>query len=180
VVKGQLSLVEMLLHLTRLAGKQMKVDVFSLIQNGKRTISFMSQALGLMADLDIGTEHLRWMGDTRFMVGLIKGGMWFWAPFDQTSAHTFRLNQVIQFKPCPVQLSIKVAEQDKAKMAEALQARCHSDPTSGTTSPSDPQVNYTNDGLPPLTYSLEDADGWTTFPEPILYIYAGKGPYVGR
>lgn len=51
----------------------MKVDVFSLTQNGKRTISFMSQALGLMAELDIGTEHLRWMGDTRFMVGLIRG-----------------------------------------------------------------------------------------------------------
>lgn len=51
----------------------MKVDVFSLTQDGKRTISFMSQALGLMADLDIGTENLRWMGDTRFMVGLLRG-----------------------------------------------------------------------------------------------------------
>lgn len=51
----------------------MKVDVFSLTQNGKRTISFMSQAMGLMADLDIGTEHLRWMGDSRFIVGLIRG-----------------------------------------------------------------------------------------------------------
>jgi sphingosine kinase len=51
----------------------MKVDAFSLTQKGKRTISFMSQALGLMADLDIGTEHLRWMGDARFMVGLMRG-----------------------------------------------------------------------------------------------------------
>lgn len=51
----------------------MKVDLFSLMQNGKRTISFMSQALGLMAELDIGTENLRWMGDLRFMVGLIRG-----------------------------------------------------------------------------------------------------------
>jgi sphingosine kinase len=51
----------------------MKVDLFSFTQDGKRTISFMSQSLGLMADLDIGTEHLRWMGDTRFMVGLLRG-----------------------------------------------------------------------------------------------------------
>ncbi len=51
----------------------MKVDVFSFIQNGKRSISFMSQAMGLMADLDIGTEHLRWMGDTRFIYGLFRG-----------------------------------------------------------------------------------------------------------
>jgi len=52
----------------------MKVDLFSFTQDHKRSISFMSQSLGLMADLDIGTEHLRWMGDTRFMVGLLRGG----------------------------------------------------------------------------------------------------------
>jgi len=57
----------------------MKVDLFSMTQGGKRSLSFMSQALGLMADLDLGTEHLRWMGDTRFMVGLLKGGTFFLA-----------------------------------------------------------------------------------------------------
>lgn len=51
----------------------MQVDAFSVVQNGIRSISFMSQALGLMADLDIGTEHLRWMGDARFMVGFLYG-----------------------------------------------------------------------------------------------------------
>lgn len=55
----------------------MKVDLFSITQGGKRSLSFMSQALGLMADLDLGTEHLRWMGDTRFMVGLLKGSTLF-------------------------------------------------------------------------------------------------------
>jgi sphingosine kinase len=52
----------------------MKSDLFSITQNGQKTYSFMSQALGLMADLDIGTENLRWMGDTRFLVGLLRGG----------------------------------------------------------------------------------------------------------
>lgn len=51
----------------------MKVDACSVTQNGKRAISFMSQAVGLMADLDIGTEHLRWLGDARFVVGLFRG-----------------------------------------------------------------------------------------------------------
>jgi len=54
-------------------GQPMKVDLFSFTQDHKRSISFMSQSLGLMADLDIGTENLRWMGDTRFMVGLLRG-----------------------------------------------------------------------------------------------------------
>lgn len=26
---------------------------------------------GLMSNLDVGTEHLRWMGDTRFLLGLL-------------------------------------------------------------------------------------------------------------
>jgi sphingosine kinase len=35
-------------------------------------------------------------------------------------------------------------------------------------------------GLPPLQYSTEDEEDWTTLEEPLLYVYAGKGPYVGR
>ncbi|SNX87852.1 related to LCB5 - sphingolipid long chain base kinase [Melanopsichium pennsylvanicum] len=31
--------------------------------------SFLSQAIGIFADLDLGTEHLRALGDTRFVIG---------------------------------------------------------------------------------------------------------------
>lgn len=40
----------------------MSVDVMSVLQNGQRTFSFMTSCLGLMANLDLGTEHLRFMG----------------------------------------------------------------------------------------------------------------------
>ena len=43
-------------------GKSMDVDLFSMVQRDKRYISFMCQSLGLMANLDLGTEHLRFMG----------------------------------------------------------------------------------------------------------------------
>jgi sphingosine kinase len=52
----------------------MKIDLFSMSHGDTRTITFMSQALGLMADLDLGTEHLRWMGDTRFVYGYLREG----------------------------------------------------------------------------------------------------------
>lgn len=52
----------------------MKLDLFSFVQKDRRVFSFMSQCIGLMADLDLGTEHLRWMGDTRFAVGFLRGG----------------------------------------------------------------------------------------------------------
>lgn len=54
----------------------MKIDLFSFTQKGKRNLSFMSQSLGLMADLDLDTEHLRWMGDSRFVYGFIRGGVY--------------------------------------------------------------------------------------------------------
>ncbi|KAJ6596937.1 ATP-NAD kinase-like domain-containing protein [Mycena vulgaris] len=142
-------------------GLPMNVDVFSLSQNGKRTISFMSQAMGLMADLDIGTEHLRWMGEARFMYGLLRG--------------------MIQFKQCPVQLSYKAVELDKDKMYDTLQKRRMKDTNKdGTASQTPPSPEADGTALPPLRYSSTDDDGWVTLDKPLLYVFAGKGPYVGR
>lgn len=36
-----------------------------------RSLSFLSQTLGIMAEADLGTEHLRWMGEHRFTYGTI-------------------------------------------------------------------------------------------------------------
>ncbi|GAA5895250.1 hypothetical protein JCM8208_005950 [Rhodotorula glutinis] len=41
----------------------------------ERSYTFLSQAFGLMADLDLGTEHLRWMGDARFTWGYVLGAL---------------------------------------------------------------------------------------------------------
>lgn len=40
----------------------MPTDLFSMTHGGKRYISFMTQSLGLIAEVDLGTEHLRFMG----------------------------------------------------------------------------------------------------------------------
>ncbi|EFI28368.1 hypothetical protein CC1G_13902 [Coprinopsis cinerea okayama7 len=143
--------------LNAVKGRPMRIDLFSVVQNGKRSISFMSQSLGLMADLDLDTEHLRWMGDTRFMYGFLRG--------------------VLAFEACPVQLSIKVAEKDKDKMAEIAHARnqevcvCNLE---------DDKTAAAHASLPALRYLPDDNDGWYTIDEPILFVYAGQGPYVGR
>ena len=41
----------------------MNVDLCSVTQKDRKFLSFLSQAIGLMAELDLGTEHLRFMGD---------------------------------------------------------------------------------------------------------------------
>ncbi|EKM82646.1 hypothetical protein AGABI1DRAFT_104558, partial [Agaricus bisporus var. burnettii JB137-S8] len=139
-------------------GQPMKVDLFSFTQDDERSISFMSQSLGLMADLDVGTEHLRWMGDTRFIVGMLRG--------------------LIQFKACPVQISYKAAEKDKRKMAESASA--HRNAVAKDTSASAAEGD-TAETLPPLRFQPgSSGEGWTTIDEPLLYVYAGKGPFVGR
>lgn len=52
-----------------------------------------------MVDLDIGTESMRWMGDTRFMVGFLKG--------------------LAANKSFKCRLRMKVVESDKVEMARA-------------------------------------------------------------
>lgn len=45
-------------------GRPMAVDLFSFTQNDTKLYSYMSQCVGLMAELDLWTEHLRFLGNT--------------------------------------------------------------------------------------------------------------------
>jgi len=81
-------------------GQPFSVDLCSilLMPSGERRMSFLSTALGLMVDLDIGTEHLRWMGDSRFIYGFVRG--------------------VMARKPCKARVCIDVITDDKEEMAQ--------------------------------------------------------------
>lgn len=68
-----------------------------------RRFAFLSQAIGLMVDLDIGTENLRWMGDTRFLVGFLKG--------------------IANNRGAFCRLRLKVVEDDKQDMARKAKER---------------------------------------------------------
>lgn len=37
----------------------------------QRYVSFLSQSVGIVAESDLGTDHLRWMGDARFTWGFL-------------------------------------------------------------------------------------------------------------
>lgn len=52
-------------------GFRTPLDLVSITQGDKRTISFLSQSLGIVAESDLGTEHVRWMGDARFTFGFL-------------------------------------------------------------------------------------------------------------
>lgn len=69
---------------------------------------------------------------------------------------------------------MKVAEKDKSKMVQALQSRRSGDPRRA------PAIPATDEAISPLSESVREEDGWVTFTKPALFLYAGKGPYVGR
>lgn len=82
-------------------------------------------------------------------------------------------SSVVSFNSCPIQLTMKVAMDDKDAMAESLLSKA-------TRNPVNEQDKPPSGPLPTLKYLPDDNEGWVTFDEPILYVYAGQGPYVGR
>ncbi|EGW32282.1 sphingosine kinase [Spathaspora passalidarum NRRL Y-27907] len=57
-----------------LKAKRTKLDLMAVTQGSgpakKTKLSFLTQCYGIIADSDIGTEHLRWMGPVRFQIGI--------------------------------------------------------------------------------------------------------------
>lgn len=88
-------------------GSSMALNLCSVLMlpSMTRCWSFVSQALGLMVDLDIGTENLKWMGDTRFVLGFLKG--------------------IVSSTNSRARIRINMVEDDKASMARIARERSH-------------------------------------------------------
>ncbi|CRG85019.1 sphingosine kinase [Talaromyces islandicus] len=52
-------------------GLRTPLDLASISQGDTRTLSFLSQSYGIIAESDLGTDHLRWMGAARFTYGFL-------------------------------------------------------------------------------------------------------------
>lgn len=83
-------------------------------------------------------------------------------------------NSVIARKSCPIELSMKVVEQDKSRMMDVLHARRAGESSSPSSVPS----LHSADKKPDSPSSSHEE--WTRFKRPILWMYAGKGPFVSR
>lgn len=150
------------------------LDLVSVTHGDKRTISFLSQALGMIAEVDLGTEHLRWMGATRFTCGF--------------------LVLALQKKTYPCDIAVKVEIDDKEdikkhyrqyisrtgdelfKAAELKDADAK--PDSGLAVGTSPLHDDNDLGLPPLKYgtSLDKLpEGWELIPyEKLGSFYCGN------
>jgi sphingosine kinase len=161
-------------------GSPMPVDVFSVTFSGRRVLSLLSQTVGFLADCDIGTEHLRWMGDSRFIWGAVRERQS--GRFASHAPHSLLLHTVFTYKQCPVELSIKVEQSDKHEIWEA-----YHEAREEVSTPESPWDEETEDnkflGLPPIkqiTAVPERSWEWTTLDCPLLTVSGGQGPYVNR
>ncbi|PHH76005.1 hypothetical protein CDD82_4190 [Ophiocordyceps australis] len=149
------------------------LDLVSITQSNRRTVSFLSQSLGIVAESDLATEHLRWMGSFRFELGV--------------------MTRIFRRKCYPCDIAVKAEVEQKDDVREHYRrhtsvmsisrasgtSRTLADSQKCDSSSSNPKEE---DGLPPLTHgTVEDelpAD-WELVPHNKLgTFYCGNMAYM--
>ncbi|KAL2795735.1 ATP-NAD kinase-like domain-containing protein [Aspergillus keveii] len=146
--------------LTIVKGLRMPMDLMSVTQGSSRTLSFLSQSFGIIADSDLGTDNIRWMGAHRFTYGF--------------------LMRLMHKAIYPCDLAIKVAIDDKTAIKNHFNTYVNSNtpvrPTDagGEESKSLPELEY-GTVLDPLP------EDWTVIPgETIGNFFAGNMAIVSK
>ena len=159
--------IEFWLYFKRLnlsQGKPMKLDLCRMKQNGNEIISFMSQTIGMMADIDLKTEPMRWMGGTRFMVGFVAAGR---TDINLLLLFTEPIPVVCVNRSCPIKLEIKVASRDKhAMLSTYRKLRSQSLASIGQSSEAE-----LVDTVSPVLAEEEAEEEWTVVDKKLSYVW---------
>ncbi|KAK9235436.1 ATP-NAD kinase-like domain-containing protein [Lipomyces kononenkoae] len=140
--------------LSVIKGIPISVDLCSLTQDNKRYITFLSQALGMIADCDLGTENMRWMGESRFTVGLIM--------------------RVLSGAKYPCRVSVRISHESRTQVRQAYQEHKNKDEHMSTSEQSDqlPELKYgtVHDPVPEDWKSIDSSS--------LAVFYVGKMPWM--
>ncbi|CAK7204605.1 sphinganine kinase lcb4 [Sporothrix eucalyptigena] len=168
------------------------LDLASITYGETRLLSFLSQAVGVMAEVDLATENLRWMGSARFTWGFIERLL------------------ARRVYPCDLAVKVEIEHKDAVKahysrhqgskpkttFATAAAGRIQQTKTSQASSSSATDVDVgegssaggaasTSDGdlsLPPLQFgTINDPlpDDWEAIPEDKMgNFYCGNMAYM--
>ncbi|KAL1841173.1 hypothetical protein VTJ49DRAFT_7342 [Mycothermus thermophilus] len=135
------------------------LDLVSVTHGNERTISFLSQAMGLIAEIDLGTEHLRWMGAARFTYGF--------------------LIRTVQKKTYPCDIAVKVEIDQKEDVKKHYRQQVTQAGAAPAPDGADAEEGL---GLPPLKYgTVQDKlpEGWELIPhEKLGSFYCGNMAYM--
>lgn len=132
----------------------MALDLCSVTYDDHRYFSFLSQNYGITAYADLATEHLRWMGDTRSIVGLMQ--------------------EIFSRNSYKIQAAIQVVESDKRKIQlEYRDAYLHE-----TRVPVSELDGRVLDTIPPLNEPVPK--DWMIIDDDISFFLASKVPLLSR
>ena len=140
-------------------GLRTPLDLASITQGNKRTLSFLSQSFGIVAEADLGTEHLRWMGSARFTLGF--------------------LSRLIGKTVYPCDLAVKVEIGDKKAIKTHYDSYAKDETLVTHRAPYEPGSAT---GLPSLRYGTvndELPEGWELIPQENLgNFYCGNMAFM--
>lgn len=116
-------------------GRWTELDLVAVTQGERTTWSFLSQAVGIIAESDLGTESLRWMGSFRFTWGV--------------------LVRVLGKTIYPAEVSVVVETEDKGAIMDSYRARVsehHAARAKGHTPSSPATLDPQDTHIPKLRY----------------------------
>lgn len=146
--------------LALIKGVRTPMDLVSITQGNTRTLSFLSQSFGIIAESDLGTENIRWMGAHRFTYGF--------------------LVRLMQRTVWPCDLAMKVEMDDKNAIKEHYRRYANSEPPRRKSGDSVDDLQ----GLPELKFGTvldEVPEDWEKIPgENMGNFYAGKMAIVSK
>lgn len=132
-------------------GVRTSLDLASVTQGDKRTLSFLSQSVGVVAESDLGTDNIRWMGDFRFTFGF--------------------LVRLLGKTLYPIELAVKTEIEDKTEIKKHYareMARRQNSPVASHDILDKELEAQTGLGLPPLKHGTindplpkDQSSGWT-------------------
>lgn len=141
--------------LSIIKGLRTPLDLVSLTQTGTRRLSFLSQSYGIVAESDLGTEHLRWMGAARFTYGV--------------------LTRLLRQTTYPCDISFKLETDSKQAMKERYVEYKNQKPALRPIGASQEVIGQ---GLPALKYGTVDdevpSDWQTISTDTLSNFYAGN------
>ena len=142
-------------------GLQTPLDLVSITQGDRRTLSFLSQSVGIVAEIDLGTDNLRWMGSARFTYGF--------------------LVRLLRKTVYPCDLAVKVEVGEKAAIKERYRTELSNKAPPSARRELSSSRNE-DQGLPRLVYGAVTDDlpeGWQMMPYNKLgNFYAGNMAFM--
>ncbi|MCJ1475999.1 sphinganine kinase lcb4 [Lambiella insularis] len=147
-------------------GIRTPLDLVSITQGENRILSFLSQSVGVVAESDLGTDHLRWLGSARFTYGF--------------------LIRLLRKTVYPCDLAVKVEFGTKAEVKEHCRTQCQSrlsmEERRKTPEAPTSLKSLGGEGLPPLRFgSISDdlPSDWNLLPYNNMgNFYAGNMKYM--